>query len=136
MGQMIKVVVYWVAVFDQVDHVLFHISSGHDLRDQLSLFLRVSHLPLGVVEKVLMQLSICQSYDDAGSAITCTQKDSGSSCLANNHIASFILLLFCKIKWICQLKVFLWWFSDFNLFENRDILCSHCLIFSSGAQRI
>lgn len=101
MGQMIKVAVYRVAVFDQVHHVLFHVSSGHDLRDRFSLFLRVSHLPLGVVEKVLVQLSICQSYDDAGSAITCTQKDSGSSCLANNRTTSFILLLFCKIKWIC-----------------------------------
>lgn len=99
------------------------------------LFLRVSHLPLGVVEKVLVQLSICQRYDDAGSAITCTQKDSGSSCLTNNRTASFILLLFCKIKWICQLRVFLWWFSDFDLIENRDILCSHCLIFSSGGSK-
>lgn len=108
MGQMIKVAGYWVAVFDQFHHVPFHVSSGHDLRDQSSLFLRVSHLPLGVVEKVLVQLSICQSYDDAGSAITCTQKDSDSCFAKSNGFVSsesfcggFLISTSLKIETFC-----------------------------------
>lgn len=36
--------------------------------------LQVSHLSLCVVEEVFMQLSVRQSYDDTGSAISCRQK--------------------------------------------------------------
>lgn len=78
---------YWVAVFDQARHVPSPVSSGCDLPDPFSLFRWVPHLPLCVVEKVLVQLSICQCDDDAGGAITCRHRDSVSSFQANNLVS-------------------------------------------------
>lgn len=38
-------------------------------------FIPGSHLSLSIVEQILMQLSVCQSYDNTGGAITCRQKE-------------------------------------------------------------
>lgn len=82
---MIKV--YWVAVFDQARHVPSPVSSGYDLPNPFSHLPWVPHLPLCVVEKVLVQLPICQCDDDAGGAITCRHRDSISSFQANNLVS-------------------------------------------------
>lgn len=72
--KVIKVVMYRMAAFD-----LIHLSS-HMFHLALICVahltsLYFSHLSLSIVEQILVQLSICQSYDNTGSAITCRQKE-------------------------------------------------------------
>lgn len=66
-----------LCVFDLVHHVISHkiylvIVCGA----RFSLSSYVSHLSLSVVEEVFMQLSVCQSNDNTGRAITCRHHSS------------------------------------------------------------
>lgn len=67
-------VMHQVAAGDAVHHVSIKVHWDDIFVASLTLSLCVSHLSLSIVEKVFVQLSICQSNDHAGSAITCKQK--------------------------------------------------------------
>ena len=73
----IKVVMYRVSVFDLVHHTLSHMFHLLTICGIHLISLCLAHLSLGVVEKVFVQLSICQSYDNTGGAITCRHKETG-----------------------------------------------------------
>lgn len=66
---------YSVVVFDLVRHKLSHTFHLVAICVAHLTSLHLAHLPLSVVEKILVQLSVCESDDNAGSAITCRQKE-------------------------------------------------------------
>lgn len=85
----------WSIMFQLVIICVTHLTS-----------LYLSHLSLGVVEKILVQLSICKSYDNTGSAITWRQKEFRHPVLqfhtlilslgANKHAVLLRLLSYCS----------------------------------------